>query len=118
MQRETSRPMDTSSQFCPNLACRARGKTGEGNIAIHDRKRERYRCKICKRTFSAKRGTMFEGLRKPVVLIVIVVTLLSYGCPIQEIVHAFGLDERTAADWLDGPGSHCKKVQHNFVDQG
>jgi transposase-like protein len=61
---------------------------GQGNIAVHDRKRERYRCKICKRTFSAKRGTMFEGLRKPVELIVIVVTLLSYGCPIQAIVHA------------------------------
>ena len=44
---------------------------------------------------------MFEGLRKPVDLIVIVVTLLSYGCPVQAIVHAFGLDERTVADWRD-----------------
>ena len=35
---------------------------------------------------------MFEGLRKPMELIVIVVTLLSYGCPLQAIVHAFGLD--------------------------
>jgi hypothetical protein len=26
---------------------------------------------------------------------VIVVTLLTYGCPLQAIVHAFGLDERT-----------------------
>jgi len=40
---------------------------------------------------------MFEGLRKPVELIVIVVTLLTYGCPVQAIVHAFGLDERTVA---------------------
>ena len=40
---------------------------------------------------------MFEGLRKPKTLIVIVVTLLSYGCPIQAIVQAFGLDERTVA---------------------
>ena len=69
---------------------------GEGNIAIHDRKRHRYRCKICKQTFSARRGTMFEGLRKQMELIVIVVTLLSYGCPVQAIVHAFGLDERTS----------------------
>ncbi len=35
---------------------------------------------------------MFEGLRKPKELIVIVVTLLAYGCPIQAIVQAFGLD--------------------------
>ena len=40
---------------------------------------------------------MFEGLRKPKTLIVIVVTRLSYGCPIQAIVRAFGLDERTVA---------------------
>ena len=38
---------------------------------------------------------MFEGLRKPKALIVIVVTLLAYGCPIQAMVQAFGLDERT-----------------------
>jgi hypothetical protein len=29
-------------------------------------------------------------------LIALVVTLLSYGCPRQAIVHAFDLDERTA----------------------
>jgi len=44
---------------------------------------------------------MFEGLRKPEELIVIVVTLLSYGCPVQAIVHALGLDERTVADWCN-----------------
>lgn len=42
---------------------------------------------------------MFEGLRKPVELIVIVVTLLAYGCPLQAIVHAYDLDERTVARW-------------------
>jgi IS1 family transposase len=61
---------------------------------------------------------MFEGLRKPVELIVIVVTLLSYGCPIQAIVHAFGLDERTVADWRDRAGAHCQKVHQEMVEQG
>ena len=32
------------------------------------------------------------------------------GCPIQAIVHAFGLDERTLADWRDRAGVHCQKV--------
>ncbi len=40
---------------------------------------------------------MFEGLRKPSELIVIVVTKLSFGCPVQAIVQAFDLDERTIA---------------------
>lgn len=61
---------------------------------------------------------MFEGLRKPVELIVIVVTLLTYGCPVQAIVHAFGLDERTVADWRDRAGVHCQHVHQAIVEQG
>ncbi len=110
--------MDASKQFCPNEACSARGQKAQGHIIIHDRKRQRYRCKVCKGTFSARRGTMFEGLRKPRDLIVIVVTLLTYGCPVQAIVHAFGLDERTVADWRDRAGSHCQKVHQEIVEQG
>jgi len=30
-------------------------------MVIHDRKRQRYRCKVCKKTFRARQGTMFEG---------------------------------------------------------
>src|SRR3989442_1236641 len=111
-------PMDASKQFCPNEACSARGQKAQGNIIIHDRKRQHYRCKACKHTFSARRGTMFEGLRKPMDLIVIVVTLLTYGCPVQAIVHAFGLDERTVADWRDRAGAHCQKVHQEIVEQG
>src|SRR5947209_6924225 len=113
-----SEPMDTSNQFCPNEACSARGKIGAGNIPIHDRKRQRYRCKNCKQTFSASRGTMFEGLRKPMELIVIVVSLLSYGCPVQAIVHAFGLDERTVASWHDRAGAQCERVHQALIETG
>jgi transposase-like protein/IS1 family transposase len=110
--------MDPSNVFCPNSTCSARGQKARGNIVIHDRKRQRYRCKSCQKTFSARRGTVFEGLRKPMDLIVIVVTLLAYGCPIQAIVHAFGLDERTVADWRDRAGAHCQKVHQEVIEQG
>ncbi len=61
---------------------------------------------------------MFEGLRKPMELIVIVVTLLSYGCPVQAIVQAFGLDERTVASWRDRAGAHCEQVHQALVERG
>jgi IS1 family transposase len=88
-----------------------------GNIRIHDRKRGRYRCMTCRQTFSARRGTMLEGLRKPTELIVVVITLLAYGCPIQAIVHAYGLDERTVADWCDRAGRQCQKLHQALVEQ-
>ena len=59
-----------------------------------------------------------EGLRTPTELIVIVVILLSYGCPIQAIVHAYGLDERTVADWQKRAGKHCQQMHQAIVEQG
>ncbi len=61
---------------------------------------------------------MFEGLRKPKELIVMVVTLLAYGCPTQAIVQAFGLDERTVASWRDRAGQHCQQIHQTLVQQG
>ena len=110
--------MNASRQFCPNLECKARGQVGQGNIVIHSQKRPRYRCKVCGKTFSARAGTLFAGLRKPTELIVVVITLLAYGCPVQAIVHAFGLDERTVASWRDRAGTHCQHVHQALVEQG
>ena len=76
MQKTTPEAMDASSQCCPNLECIARGKVGQGTIVSHGCKRPRYRCKICGKTFSAKEGTMFAGLRTPTEVVVLVVTLV------------------------------------------
>ena len=61
---------------------------------------------------------MLEGLRKPSELIVIVVTLLAFGCPVQAIVQAYGLDERTVASWRDRAGQQCQRVHQAVVEQG
>jgi hypothetical protein len=49
---------------------------------------------------------------------VLVLTLLSHGCPTQAIVAAFGLDERTVARWLVSAGQHCQRVHEHLVEQG
>ena len=36
--------MDPTTVFCPNLACPARGQTGQGNIGIHSQKEQRFIC--------------------------------------------------------------------------
>jgi uncharacterized protein (DUF433 family) len=58
---------------------------------------------------------MMEGLRTPTELVVI---LLSSGCPIQAIVHAYGLDERTVAEWQKRAGKHCQQLHQSIVEQG
>lgn len=110
--------MDASQQFCPNEACSARGQIGEGNIGNHSYRPERYRCHTCQKTFSARRGTMMQGLRTPAELVMRVIILLSYGCPIQAIVHAYEVDERTVAEWQKRAGKHCQQVHQAIVEQG
>ncbi len=110
--------MNASKQFCPNAACSARGKLGAGNIRIHGRKRPRYKCHTCEQTFSARRGTALEGLRTAEEVVMKVLILLAYGCPVQAIVHAFGLDERTVADWQQRAGKHCQQVHEALVQNG
>jgi IS1 family transposase len=58
------------------------------------------------------------GLRTPVEVVMRVIILLAYGCPTQAIVHAFGLDERTVAEWQKRAGKHCHQVHHAIVEQG
>lgn len=110
--------VDASTQFCPNVECKSRGLIGQGNIVSHGSKRPRYKCRTCGKTFSANAGTALTGLRKPTELIVLVITLLAYGCPIQAIVHAFGLDERTVANWQYRAGKHCESVHKEKIERG
>jgi hypothetical protein len=68
--------------------------------------------------FAATRDTPFYRLHTSAELMVLVLTLLSHGCPTQAIVAAFGLDERTVARWLASAGQHCQRVHEHLVEQG
>src|SRR3954471_9263283 len=92
--------MDPATTFCPNMACPARGQTGQGNIGIHSCKDKRFLCTACRKTFSATTGTAFYRLRTSAETVSLVVTLLAHGCPLPAIVVAFGSDERTVVGWV------------------
>lgn len=109
--------MNPQDVFCPNIDCPARGQTGKGNIGVHSQKDKRYICDVCKQTFTTTRGTIFYRLRTNPVTVMIVITLLAYGCPIQAIVKAFGFDERTVRDWWQRSGRHCQAVHECKVEK-
>ncbi len=85
---------------------------------IHSQKERRYRCKRCGRTFSATKGTALYRVHKPHELVATIVTLLAYGCPVQAIVAAFGLDERTIARWQRESGRQCQRLHEHLVQAG
>src|SRR2546428_1943474 len=109
--------MDPTTTFGPNVACPARGQTGQGNIGIHSRKDKRFLCTACHKTFSATKGTAFYRLRTAAETVTLVVTLLAHGCPPQAIVVAFGFDERTVASWMARGGVQGQAVQEHLVEQ-
>jgi transposase-like protein len=113
MLKYTLPPMRPEQVVCPNSACGASGRIG-----VHSHKERRYICHGCKRTFADTTGTLLYRLKQPLDLVVLVVTLLAYGCPIGALVAAFGLDERTIAAWQDKAGQHAKRVQAQVVCQG
>ncbi len=110
--------MNPQEQVCHNPQCWVSGRVGEGAIVIHSQRDQRYRCKRCGKTFSATTGTALYRLHTPHALVVIVVTLLAYGCPIQAIVAAFGLDERTVADWQRRAGRQGERIHRHRVQAG
>lgn len=102
--------MNPEQQFCPNIDCPARGQRGEGNITIHSQKEKRCYCKVCGTTFSVSKGTLFYRLRTDPQMVMWVIVLLAYGCPVQAVVKAFGFDERTIRNWWKRAGVHCQQV--------
>jgi transposase-like protein len=110
--------MNPQPQFCHTPQCPARGQMGQGNVRVHSPIEQRYCCTICRQTFAATKGTPFYRPRTAADLVTTVLTPLCHGCPLQAIVAAFGLDERTVATWLLRAGQHRQEVHRSVVQQG
>lgn len=113
MTKYTLPPLRPELVVCPNSACDATGRIG-----VHSHTERRYICHACKGTFAETTGTMLYGLKHPISLVLVVLSLLAYGCPIPAIVATFALDERTVADWHLKAGRHAKTVQAQVVCHG
>src|SRR4051812_24468625 len=102
--------MDPQVQSCPNPDCPARERAGLGNIRIHSRAERRYPFTTCGRPFAPTPDTPTYPPKKATDPVTNRLTLLCHGLPVQTIVAAFGLDERTVAGWRDRAGHHGQRL--------
>ncbi len=109
--------MNPQEIFCLNMDCAAKGKRGRGNIKVHSQKDKRCVCTECGQTFSATKGTLFYRLRTDPDIVIKVIILLSFGCPVPAIAAAFELDERTIKEWQQRAGLHCQAVHEEVVEK-
>jgi len=108
---------ELASCICPNQACPASGQIGQGNISVNSLKERRYKCYVCDKTLAETKGTPFYRLRMAKDIVVVVVTLLAHGCPVQAIVMAFELDGRTMLSWQSRSGKPCQQVHEHLVER-
>jgi hypothetical protein len=97
------------------MDCPDRGKIGQGNIVCHSQKEKRCKCKTCGKTFSVRKGTALYNLKTDAEVFVMVVTLLAFGCPVQAIVQALDLDERTVRAWWLKSGQQSERVHESVI---
>ncbi len=109
--------MNPHTVFCVNPECPARGRSDAGNIWLHSRTPPRYRCTVCRRTFSPRTGTLYYRRSTDETTITQVLTLVTHGCPIPAIEAAYGVQRPTVRAWLDAAGAQCAAVHHALVGQ-
>ena len=107
--------MNPQKVFCLNIDCPARAQTGKGNIRVHSQAKKRYICHECQKTFTDTKGTIFYRLRTDAQTVMLVITLLAYGCPLKAIVKAFGFHEKTVKEWWRRSGEHCRVVHEHVI---
>jgi transposase-like protein len=107
--------MNSEEIFCPNIDCPARGHVGRGNIGVQSQVEKRYICSECQQTFTDTKGTIFYRLRTDAQTVMLVITLLAWGCPLKAIVKAFGFHEKTVKEWWRRSGEHCRGVHEHVI---
>jgi transposase-like protein len=104
----------SAGAFCPKKGCLLYAKVGEGNIIKYGRSKQgvqRYRCKGCKTTFAATRGTLFYRKRTALKDILETLALLAEGVRISSLSRAKGFKEDTILSWLREASRHSQAVE-------
>ena len=99
--------------FCWNQDCPSYGKVDAGNIIRHGKTRagvQRYRCRQCKTTFTATRGTAFYGVHDPEKMLR-AMALLCERMSLRGVQRVLGVKPDTLLDWLAKAVAHVEVIE-------
>ena len=100
--------------FCPNPDCPDYGETEANNIIRYGKTkngRQRFQCKTCKKTFNARKGTLFYQRKTEEKDILECLALLAEGTRISSISRAKGIKEDTILSFLREAAHHAEQVE-------
>jgi len=100
--------------FCPNPDCTVYGDT-EATAIIHHGKtrqgRQRFQCKVCKKTFNERHGTLFYNRKTDEKDILDCLALLAEGVRITSISRSKGIKEDAILSFLREAAQPAEQVE-------
>lgn len=103
-----------AGSYCPNKECSEYGKVEAGNIIKYGKTaqgRQRYQCRVCKKVFNERKGTLFYGKRTAVKDIVESLAMVAEGMGIRATARVKGIKHDTLSAWLREAGSQAQQVE-------
>ncbi len=103
-----------AGSYCPNKNCSAYGKIEAGNIVKYGKTpqgRQRYQCRVCKKVFNERVGTLFYGKRTAEKDIVESLAMLAEGVGMRATARVKGIKRDTLSAWLREAGGQAQQVE-------
>lgn len=105
------------NEACPNPKCKLYGKAGQGNIVSNGtiktkdgKKRQKFLCKVCDKSFCDRTGTIFYDLRTSEEKVLLAIKLLVKGMPLRGVADVLETKLDTVRHWLALAAKQSKKL--------
>lgn len=87
------------NQYCPNKACQFYGRKLCGNVVVHGRAYERFKCKACGKTWAASRCNGTYGLRSELWKLCSAQKMLEQGVSVRQVAEKVSVSPSTVQRW-------------------
>ena len=106
--------------FCHNSACPDHGKRGHGNLYFRgwsgrDKKIRMVYCRVCKKSYSQRKGTALERSQLPTDKVVSVLDHLREGVGLRATSRLTGVSRDTVSRYLAKAGDQAKNLHDELV---